>query len=360
MSDVQSGIEDKTIIEKISDEEIKDSKNLIKIEIQQTNRNGPKSTLYFSGSTSWQEITIPKGSFSGVDFSKIFSPFMVTMRYSVTFYIDNVRWVRQVEMPGATEVKVVGRQLFVDDNLFTVKGVCYSPIPVGEYHTYDWSSYSDNYGKDFALLRAMGCNTIKIYKPPTQIAAMDAAYLNGIYVIMDYSISWSADVSNQATRDNIKSGFLDMVNTWKDHPAVLMWNLGNEMNAHVSSLSDWYSLVNECAQAAHNVDPNHPVTAACQDVGGGIETQIGSYDSSVPDMDIWSVQLYRGDSFGNLFTSFAGKSSKPLLLTEFGCDAYNGTIGSEDQDTQSTYIDSQWAEIKNNLSSTNSSKVSIG
>lgn len=338
----------------------------LKVEIQDTGEI--TKTKYISNygwnqNLVWQEISIPIADFTtNTSFlSNIYSPFSITVETdNKVFDIDNVRWVRQVEMPGATEVEVVGRQLFVDGNLFTVKGVCYSPIPVGEYHTYDWSSYPDNYGKDFALLRAMGCNTIKIYKPPTQIAAMDAAYLNGLYVIMDYSINWSADVSDQATRDNIKSGFLDMVNTWKDHPAVLMWNLGNEMNAHVSSLPDWYSLVNECAQAAHNVDPKHPVTAACQDVGGGIETQIDSYDSSVSDMDIWSVQLYRGKSFGDLFTSFAGKSSKPLLLTEFGCDAYNGTIGSEDHDTQSTYIDSQWEEINNNLSSTNASNVSIG
>lgn len=342
----------------------KTKNDLLKIEIEDTTPGGITTSILLNCTTSWQEVNIPASYFNyggaDVDFSQIFSPFKVTMDEPGTFYIDNVRWVRQVEMPGASKVEVIGRQLFVDDNLFTVKGVCYSPTPVGEYHTYDWSSYPDNYGKDFALLRAMGCNTIKIYKPPTQIAAMDAAYLNGIYVIMDYSISWSADVSDPATRESIKNGFLDMVNTWKDHPAVLMWNLGNEMNAHVSSLSNWYSLVNECAQAAHSVDPNHPVTAACQDVTGGIEGQIASFDSSVPDMDIWSVQIYRGNSFGGLFTSFASKSSKPLLLTEFGCDAYDGTGGSEDQDTQSTYIDSQWAEINNNLSSTNASNVSIG
>jgi hypothetical protein len=335
----------------------------LKVEIQDT--GGTSKTGYIGNygwnqNFVWQDISIPIGDFTtDVDFlSNIYSPFSITAETdNVVFDVDNVRWVRQVEMPGATEVKVVGRQLFVDDNLFTVKGVCYSPTPVGEDYGYDWSSYPDNYVKDFSLLRAMGCNTIRTYKPTTQMAAMDTAYINGIYVIMGYSISWSADVSDPDTRESIKNGFLDMVNTWKDHPAVLMWNLGNEMNAHVSSLSDWYSLVNECAQAAQNVDPNHPVTAACQDVGEG---EIGIYDSSVPDMDIWSVQVYRGASFGGLFTSFASKSSKPLLLTEFGCDAYNGTLQSEDQATQATYIDSQWTEIKNNLSSTNASNVSIG
>jgi hypothetical protein len=338
----------------------------LKVEIQNT--AGTTKTKYigdygWNQNFVWQEISIPiRDLTTDTSFlSNIYSPFSITAETDgVVFKVDNVRWVKVVEMPGASKVTVVGRQLFVNDNLFTVKGVCYSPTPVGESSGYDWSSSPANYSKDFALLKAMGCNSIRVYKPPTQKAAMDALYLNGIYVIMDYPISWSTNVSDPATRQSIKNGFLDMVNTWKNHPAVLMWNLGNEMNGHVSSLSDWYSLVNECAQAAHSVDPNHPVTASCQDVGGGIETQIGSYNSLVPYMDIWSVQLYRGVSFGNLFTSFATKSSKPLLLTEFGCDGYNGSIGSEDQNTQSTYLDSQWTEIKNNLSSTSSSKGCIG
>jgi len=338
----------------------------LKVEIQNT--AGITKTKYIGNygwnqNFVWQEISIPIRDFTTdtIFLSNIYSPFSITVQTDgVVFKVDNVRWVKVVEMPGASRVRVVGRQLFVNDNLFTVKGVCYSPTPVGESSGYDWSSSPDNYSKDFALLRAMGSNTIRIYKPPAQIAAMDALYLNGIYVIMDYPISWGVNVSDPATRQSIKDGFLDMVNTWKNHPAVLMWNLGNEMNGHVSSLSNWYSLVNECAQLAHSADPNHPVTASCQDVGGGIEGEIGSYNSLVPYMDIWSVQLYRGSSFGNLFTSFATKSSKPLLLTEFGCDGYNGSIGSEDQNTQSTYLDSQWTEIKNKLSSTDPSKVSIG
>ncbi len=317
----------------------------------------------WDGNFGWQEITIPIADFTtDTNFlSNIYSPFSITVQTDrVVFEVDNVRWVKPVEVPGPSKVEVIGRQLLVNGDPFVVKGVNYSPTPVGEYHTYDWSTEPDNYLKDFALLKAMGCNTIRIYKPPTQVDAMTQAYLNGIYVIMDYLIDPSADVTDPATKDSIKNRFLDMVNTWKDHPAVLMWNLGNEMNAHVSSLPYWYSLVNECAQDAHSVDTNHPVTAACKDVGGGIEAQIDAFDSSLPYMDIWSVQVYRGGTFGELFTDYASRSSKPLLLTEFGCDAYNVTIGSEDEDTQSTYIDSQWAEVNSNLSSTSPSNVSIG
>jgi hypothetical protein len=71
----------------------------LKVEIQQDNRsNGQKYTRYISqhgwnGTNTWQEITIPASAFTGADMNKIFSPFMVTIETSGTFYIDNVRWV---------------------------------------------------------------------------------------------------------------------------------------------------------------------------------------------------------------------------------------------------------------------------
>lgn len=71
----------------------------LKVEIQQDNRKATskKYKRYISwhgwdGTNTWQEITIPTNAFIEADMSKIFSPFMVTIETSRTFYIDNVRW----------------------------------------------------------------------------------------------------------------------------------------------------------------------------------------------------------------------------------------------------------------------------
>jgi hypothetical protein len=68
----------------------------LKVEIQEDN-HGKKHTKYLSrlgwdGINTWQEITIPTTAFTSADMSKIFSPFMVTIEASGTFYIDNVTW----------------------------------------------------------------------------------------------------------------------------------------------------------------------------------------------------------------------------------------------------------------------------
>jgi hypothetical protein len=56
-------------------------------------------------------------------------------------------------------------------------------------------------------------------------------------------------------------------------------------------------------------------------------SKVFQYEPLLPDMDAWAVQLYRGRSFGNTFVSFAAQSSKPLVVTEFGVDAFNDPCG---------------------------------
>jgi len=280
---------------------------------------------------------------------------------------------------NATVVRVIERQLYVNGSPFTVKGVCYSPTPVGSgYRDYRWSEDPSMYKLDFPLITQMGANTIRIYRPPEDREAMDKAYDNGLYVIMDYPVEHGSDVSNPQVRDNIKSGVRNMVKRWKDHPALLIWCIGNEINVNLggATLSDWYSLAEECAQICHEEEGEnfHPVTVAnCElekQVKGtffmGDESDL-SDDNSMKHLDIWSVQTYRGKSFANypdtsttLFSSYTVLSEKPLLFTEFGCDAYDVIEDEEAQESQAEYIESQWQEISVNLSENNPDAVCIG
>ncbi len=47
------------------------------------------------------------------------------------------------------------------------------------------------------------------------------------------------------------------------------------------------------------------------------------FSSVLKDMDILTVQIYRGDSFGSYFNDYRAQTDKPLLIGEYGADAYN-------------------------------------
>ena len=46
------------------------------------------------------------------------------------------------------------------------------------------------------------------------------------------------------------------------------------------------------------------------------------------------VNIYRGSTFGSLFADYERVSDKPLLIGEYGVDAYNSDIAAEDEEVR--------------------------
>eukprot|EP00029_Vermamoeba_vermiformis_P002553 TRINITY_DN12930_c0_g1_i1.p1 TRINITY_DN12930_c0_g1~~TRINITY_DN12930_c0_g1_i1.p1 ORF type:complete len:459 (+),score=107.08 TRINITY_DN12930_c0_g1_i1:48-1424(+) len=253
-------------------------------------------------------------------------------------------------------VQVSGRTLLVDGAPFLMKGVGYNPIPIGltpdQKNDYYTSSAVDVavWQRDVQLLKNMGCNTVRLYgwdnsRNHTQF--LDALLQNGIRVVLQYWFSSSNDISNTQIRTNLINGFTSMVNSYKYHPAIIMWLFGNELNApwnYQNKLTDLFSLLDAATQAAHQAEGTNyrPVSSPFADIN--LSTQIQQYSN--PQIDVWTVQVYRGKTFGNLFQFFKNDvTAKPMFITEFGIDAYDNDKQAEDQAVHSEYITALWGEI---------------
>jgi len=137
---------------------------------------------------------------------------------------------------------------------------------------------------------------------------------------------------------------------------VLMWAIGNELNAPwmYGDRDDLFSLIDEMAQAAHLEEGSnpHPVTTPLADIN--LINTIANRDADMPNLDVWSVQAYRGSSFGSLFSDYAAASGKPLVITEYGIDAYDDKHGDEYEHIglpyQAICAESLWKEIAANSS----------
>jgi hypothetical protein len=115
-----------------------------------------------------------------------------------------------------------------------------------------------------------------------------------------------------AQRDAVRKA----VQTYKNHPALLIWGLGNEMEGPMSDGSDlrvWKEL-NILAGIVKEEDPNHPVMTVIAGSGG---VKIKNLLAYCPNIDILGVNAYGSASGVGASVTQQGWN-RPFILTEFG------------------------------------------
>ncbi len=115
-----------------------------------------------------------------------------------------------------------------------------------------------------------------------------------------------------AQRDAVRKA----VQTYKNHPALLMWGLGNEMEGPISDGSDvrvWKEL-NVLAGIVKQEDPNHPVMTVIAGYGG---VRIKNLLAYCPNIDVLGVNAYGSAAGAGAAVTQQGWN-RPFVLTEFG------------------------------------------
>ena len=74
----------------------------------------------------------------------------------------------------------------------------------------------------------------------------------------------------------------------KDHPALLMWGLGNELNLRAKNDGVWDAM-EDLAVRIKQVDPDHPVTTM---LAGIDEPTVKAIAQRAPSLDFLSFQIY--------------------------------------------------------------------
>ena len=317
------------------------------------------------------------------------------------------------KITGNARVKIIKYKnghyiLTVDDKPYVIKGMSYSPARVGlspDFGTLDnlkdWSWDDHNNNKridgpydtwvdanrnerqdknepvvgDFALMKAMGVNTIRIYHSHgvNKDLLMDGykrfgfMYLIGNLLGMyakDSGAEWYAgtDYEDPAQLKNMLDSVRRMVEEYKNEPYVLMWVLGNENNYGVSGAETgelgsgnnaqrqpaaYYKFVNEAVKLIKQLDPQKRPVALCN----GDVFLIQYAAKYAPDIDVYGANAYRGDyGFGNLFNDVRVVYDKPVLITEYGCPAYaKGWSVARAEAGQSDYHKGNWLDIVRNM-----------
>jgi hypothetical protein len=182
-------------------------------------------------------------------------------------------------------VRTSGTQLLVKKRLpdgslapetpYSIRGVCWSPASrdtatspadpqnaaVRRPELHNWHQ------TDILLIKAMNANTVRLFLD-VGVAEQEAAgrkVLNELYR-HDIMVIMTIDSSiNDVARAQ------QVVSLYKDHPAVLMWSLGNEWNINryygvASSVLNAAQRTESAAQIVKALDPSHPVASSYGDI----------------------------------------------------------------------------------------------
>jgi hypothetical protein len=207
------------------------------------------------------------------------------------------------------KVVVQGRKLLVGGRPYVIKGICYHPVPLGSTQR----SF-DQLDKDLALMRESGINTLRVYAPIVEGAVLDRIAAQGLKVIMGFGY-------DQEGKFDIKSGtYLEYVKTYRNHKAILMWELGNEYNYHPEwfggSIEYWYRAMNAAAERIKALDDTRPVATAHGELPDSRALALA------PEIEVWGMNVYRWDDPSAIFKEWEALSDKPMYLSEAGADSY--------------------------------------
>lgn len=176
-------------------------------------------------------------------------------------------------------------------------------------------------GVRMEMIAASGGNSFRTWGiHEDTLSNMDRAHELGLTVTLGFWLPHRGPKDNpvndyadpefrQKQLDRLRAAVLK----FRDHPALLIWALGNETEQG-NNLPEYWSLLNEMALLVKQLDPNHPTMTVTAEIGGNFEKMLAEY---APAIDIWGINSYAG-----LFTLRERLDRRgydgPFIVTEFG------------------------------------------
>jgi len=177
---------------------------------------------------------------------------------------------------------------------------------------------------DVQALAEHGGNSFRTWRTRNEtedaLDVLDQAHEHGLLVLMCLDVARERHGFDYDDPQAVQEQFDFMkgeVERLKDHPALLAWAIGNELNLEATNLRI-YDAVNELSKMIHEVDPNHPTTTTTAGIG---KREVDYIKEHCTDIDFLSIQMY-GDIVNlQQRISDAGWDG-PYMVTEWGATGH--------------------------------------
>lgn len=146
-----------------------------------------------------------------------------------------------------------------------------------------------------ASLASAGGNTFRTWRVDNgerdAIDVLDEAESLGLKVCMGLDVARERhgfDYSDQAAVRAQNQRMMQDIGRLKDHPALLMWGLGNELNLRAKNEGVW-DAIEDLSLRIKEIDPDHPVTTM---LAGIDASTVKAIAERAPSLDFLSFQIY--------------------------------------------------------------------
>jgi len=229
---------------------------------------------------------------------KLFSAASFSCRLIVSLCLSGSAALSAEKLPAKAIVKIQKRgadfALLRDGVPFYVKGVCGI--------------------ERLDLAASLGANSMRTYSSDNARAILDQAKANGLTVTLGVWLSHKADeYKNPAYRAKIRQEVRALVLAAKEHPATLMYSLGNETNSGADSPAAW-AFINELADTIHKADPDHPVMTVLM---GSKPDMLNNVAKHAPALDLLGINAY-GSIFSVPKDIESSNFKGAYVISEFG------------------------------------------
>lgn len=177
---------------------------------------------------------------------------------------------------------------------------------------------------DIERFAAHGGNSIRTWSTMSRgqdtRALLDTAHAHGVTVALGLSMQPERRGFNYDDTEAVAEQLEILrgeVLKYRDHPAVLFWVIGNELN-HSYTNPGVYDAVNGVAEMIHELDPNHPTTTTTSGFKPKVNAEIRA---RAPALDFFSFQMY-GSIFALRERLARSGFDEPFAVTEWGAIGY--------------------------------------
>ncbi len=170
-------------------------------------------------------------------------------------------------------------------------------------------------GVDLATVAARGGNSIRTWGIEEARETLDSAQRNGLTVSMGLPVAaerFGFDYDDETGIAEQRRNVENAVRRYKDHPALLAWIIGNELDMRHTN-PRVYNEVNALSRLIHALDPNHPTTTTISALD---KETVELVRERAPDLDFISLQAYGALALMPKAIKYLREG--PFMITEWG------------------------------------------